>query len=415
MLDIFFWPMMFVLIPTILMGASFPLISFLALSRQDEEGKTVGTVYFFNIVGNVLGAVITGFILLPNFGTERVLLFFILTGIFFGMFIRNIFNKRINLYVRYSTVTLILLVSILFFPTRGRLYEVIHTTSRPDNYTRYLDEGRDGVVLTYLRGEKLLTYVNGHLEGMRPLPVGYFWNMEALSHAKKTRKILIIGYAGSTLAEAVLNAKGVKEVTIVELNGTLIRNLKRFDFIRRTLSDPRVKLIIDDGRRYLLRTNEKYDVILMETLRQPNAYSNNLYSREFFQLIKNHLNEGGVFLVREPAGGGMLKTFLTVFDYIKRYREFSIVSNSPLKKNIAYWNSLLEEIPSDYIRMRMLNLSKEKPQEVRKTDLSSKEFSYYKINTDWKPVSEYYIGEKIRGLLFRPPYIREHFKTPYGF
>lgn len=415
LLDVFFWPVMFMLIPTFLMGASFPLISLLALSKRDKEARTVGTVYFFNIIGNVLGAAITGFILLPYFGTEHIVLVFALTGIIFGLFMNRSLGREISLPVRFSVVSIIMAASILLFPGKGKLYEVIHTTPELNGYERYFNEGQEGVVMTYRQDEKLSIYVNGHMEGIRPLPVGYYWNMEALSHARSREKVLIIGYAGGTVAEAALNSAGVEELLIVELNGTLVKNLNRFDAIRKTLSDPRVKLIIADGRRFLLRTKDKYDVIIMETLRQPNAYSNNLYSREFFQLIKDHLNEGGTFLVREPAGGGMLKTFLTVFDHLKRYREFTLASDSPLVKDRGYWNTLLEQIPSDYVRKRMISLSGESPEVLSRSDLLWEGFSHYSINTDWKPVSEYYVGERVRGLLFIPQHVRDRFKTPYGY
>ena len=69
------------------MGASFPLLSSLAISRHNREGSTVGKVYFFNIIGNVLGGVITGFILLPILNTETTLLAFGITGLLFVLFI----------------------------------------------------------------------------------------------------------------------------------------------------------------------------------------------------------------------------------------------------------------------------------------------------------------------------------------
>lgn len=417
LLDVFFWPLIFVLIPTILMGASFPLISLLALSKQDKEAKTVGTVYFFNIIGNVLGAAITGFILLSYLGTERILLLFALTGIIFGLFIRRTPGRDISLPTRFTVVAIILVFGVIFFPGRGKLYEVIHSTPEQLNsYERYIDEGRDGVVISYKQGKKLVTYINGHLEGVRPMPVSYYWNMEALTHAKRADKVLLIGFGGGTLTEAAVNAEGVREVVIVELNGTLIDNLKRFEPVRQTLSDRKLTLVVEDGRRYLLRTNDKYDVIIMDAVRVPMAYSNNLFSIEFFQLIKEHLNEGGVFLLREHTGAGMLKTVLTVFNHVKRYREFSLVSDSPLSRDSKYWDKLMEHLPSEHFRSRMISLLSSSTSElISKNDLLREEFSYYSINTDWKPVTEYYVGAKIRGLLFIPRDIRERYKTPYGF
>jgi spermidine synthase len=63
------------------------------------------------------------------------------------------------------------------------------------------------------------------------------------------------------------------------------------------LNDPRIETVYDDARRFLLRTRDKYDVIYMDPLRSTTAYSNNLYSREFFELAKARLNPNGVIMV----------------------------------------------------------------------------------------------------------------------
>jgi predicted membrane-bound spermidine synthase len=68
--DVFVWPLIFVLAPTLLMGASFPVVAALALVHRERQGKTVGIVYFCIILGNTLGGILTGFVLLPFLGSE---------------------------------------------------------------------------------------------------------------------------------------------------------------------------------------------------------------------------------------------------------------------------------------------------------------------------------------------------------
>ena len=65
--DTIFWPALFMLVPTLLMGASFPLVAFLANgSDHPREAAATGTLYFWNVMGNVLGALATGFLLIPG-------------------------------------------------------------------------------------------------------------------------------------------------------------------------------------------------------------------------------------------------------------------------------------------------------------------------------------------------------------
>ncbi len=131
-LDIFFWPGVFIFVPTVLMGASFPLISYLGLTRQDQEGKTVGTVYFFNVAGNLLGGIVTGFILLPLIGSELSLLFFSLIGITFILFKGNAFIPKNIVLVLVCCVFSICFLPALrqnftgqYIPRQGRTIALI--------------------------------------------------------------------------------------------------------------------------------------------------------------------------------------------------------------------------------------------------------------------------------------------------
>jgi spermidine synthase len=90
--DVFIWSSLFVLIPTLLIGASFPLISFLALTKENQEGRTVGLVYFFTIIGNAHAGILTGLLILPRFGTEPTLAIFCAIGIAFGIGAKKLGN-----------------------------------------------------------------------------------------------------------------------------------------------------------------------------------------------------------------------------------------------------------------------------------------------------------------------------------
>jgi fucose permease len=92
--DVFLWPFAFVLLPTVLMGASFPTAAALALVRRDRQGSTVGMVYFLTIIGNTLGGILTGYVLLPYFGTEHSVALFGTIAIGFGAGVQNSAARR---------------------------------------------------------------------------------------------------------------------------------------------------------------------------------------------------------------------------------------------------------------------------------------------------------------------------------
>jgi spermidine synthase len=396
LVDVFFWPALFVLVPTILMGASFPLLSSLALSRQNKEGSTVGIVYFFNIAGNVLGGIVTGFILLPILKTETTLLVFGITGFLFVVFITNIAKTPIPRAWRFAFAGGVIVASLFFFPSNGQLYKIMHNSI---GSTISFSEGVDGVILTQRNSDRnspyrTMLYINGSLHGVLPNYSYYGTIGELFGYVHKPEKVLIIGYGFGIFTDAVLMLDDVKKVTLVELSETLINNLKEIPFCARAMADERLDLIIDDGRRYLLRTPEKFDLIIMDPLRPTWAYSNNLYSVEFFKLAQSRLKEGGILFVGIDGKEVMAKTLISVFEHVRYYDFCFFASNTPFAETDSGTQNYLSIFPPhdrDIIArwLKQIKCIGEKPFIIQKT-------AGYPINTDLKPVSEYYLGLQMK-------------------
>lgn len=394
MVDVFFWPLVFVFIPTIFMGASFPLISLLALSSKNKEGETIGRVYFFNISGNVLGGIVTGFILLPLLGTENTLLTFSLTGILLGLCINSFNGRHIPIAKRAVAALAMIFFALLIFPGQGQLYEIMHI-SPGDEFEPYFEENIDGIVMTYQHGEKTWNYINGLMHGLRPSPASYYEAAEAVSFAPGVDNILIIGYGTGSIAEAVLRMDNTKRVTLIELSDALIDNLTKIPLFEEMLSDNRLNLIIDDGRRFLLRTDEKYDLILIDPLRSTTAYSNNLYSRQFFELANEHLKPGGIFMVWMDEYRVMPNTVMSAFEHSRVYDFFCLGSNRPFRENQELRLHVLESFTEDE-RAKILLWGSRESGDPGDTSNISRLTKGYPVNSDLNPVTEYYIGLKAK-------------------
>lgn len=394
-LDVFLWPIFFIMVPTILMGASFPLISFLALKRSDREASTIGTTYFFNIAGNVLGGIVTGFILLRYLGTEMTLLGFALVGVLFGLCISKLTGDKLGIGRRTGVVMICIVLALIFFPKKGELYDTMHI-SPGNEYKSYFEEGIDGIIMTYNIGDKMKNYINGLSHGYRPGPGYYRLAVETLSCAPKVDHVLIIGYGLGSITEAVAKNDAVKKITIVEINRDLMENLEKMETFRELLSDRRIELVIEDARRLLLRTDDKYDVVLMDPLRTTTSYSNNIYSAQFFELVKDHMNPGGIFNIYIEEHNVLPKTVLHVFEYIRAYRNFFLASTMPIKLNSERREKHIANFP-EQTRAEMAKIHSKDTYSGNQDDIR-KIGSHYPINQDWKPVNEYYLGSRIREL-----------------
>uniref|UniRef100_A0A7C3MQW7 Polyamine aminopropyltransferase n=1 Tax=Dictyoglomus thermophilum TaxID=14 RepID=A0A7C3MQW7_DICTH len=133
----------------------------------------------------------------------------------------------------------------------------------------------------------------------------------------KEKKVLIMGGAeGATLRE-VLRHKDVKEAVMVDIDGEVVRVSKEFlpEWHQGSFEDHRTKLIIDDARAYLERTEDQFDVIISD-LSEPMEGSPavKLFTYEFYNIVKQHLKEDGIFVMQAGTTHHLKIYFHTVMN-----------------------------------------------------------------------------------------------------
>ncbi len=158
--------------------------------------------------------------------------------------------------------------------------------------------------------------------------------------------LVISGGISGTLKE-ILKYPSVRQVDYVEINPAIIRLGKKYFPLP---DDPRIRIIIKDARRYLARTTEKYDVILVNVPPPVTAQINRYYTAAFFRMAKTHLNAGGVISLRLPASqnylgeeetginGLIYATLASVFPHVlivPGEKNYFLASEEPLSLHIA--------------------------------------------------------------------------------
>jgi predicted membrane-bound spermidine synthase len=381
-MDVLLWPSVFVFIPTILMGLSFPVAAVLARQDETEDANAVGRIYFLTVLGNVAGGLVTGLLLLPLIGTEHTLQLFILVALAFGLLNAAEFRYRsISMMV-----VLVLMGAIPFFPKSGALYEPLLPRPKSNEHL-YLQEGREGIVATYLGpNDAVLNLINGWVHGGRPGYPAFFDAIQTLSHARVADRVLLIGYGTGASADAILKDPRVKNLVVVEINHALMRNLTKITLFRKLLAEPRIDFRYGDARHFLVCSREQFDVIAMAPLRSKEPLSNNLYSRQFFQLVKNHLRPGGIFFAWSDEPAIVPATLSVVFKHILMYRSFTLASSKPIRNN----ERLERQLFNSYSEMERRHI-KEAAKTVYLVEAKASKFPNLKlINEDWRPLCEYY-------------------------
>ncbi|MBI3500574.1 MAG: fused MFS/spermidine synthase [Bacteroidetes bacterium] len=391
--DIFFYPLLFVLIPTIIMGASFPLINEITKRKINAEGNTVGNIYFFNVLGNVMGGMLTGFVLLPLIKTSGTLAVFSSVN---TLFLLGTIRRKQNKIPAIILAAILIIFNFLAFPDNYSFYSSIHSNYphkfKSNNHKTALEEGRQSVIVTYYNDTSVYrNFINGSSHGFRPGYTYYYECLESIRYAKKAENILIIGFGAGSITEAFLKFPSTKKVTLVEINKTLLDNFAKIPEIKNILFHPKLITVIEDGRRFLNSVNEKFDIILLDPLRSQVAYSNNINSKEFFGIVKTHLSSDGIVMVGGQYDPVKTKTLHLALPEIRCYKFFLLGALKPFSVN--------EEAASRYLttfnNWQVKNIL-EQNSYIGDYFSMSIQFCNYPCNTDWKPVNEYYLGKEYK-------------------
>ena len=182
-----------------------------------------------------------------------------------------------------------------------------------------------------------------------------------------------------------------------------MKNLIKMPLFQKILDDQRINVIIDDARRYLLSSGKKFDSILTTPPRMTEAYNNNINSVEFFAIIKQSLRPQGTFMIWAEEPAIMNWTLIQAFDHLLAYSSFSIVSNDPIREFPKVRRSLLNQLDPK-TQKHVLTIYQKKTGNNAghfwgDIDFVKKYLGPASINTDLKPVSEYYLGMQYRAWL----------------
>lgn len=291
------------ILPTFGFGATFPVVSRLAARSLAGIGATVGRLYAANVAGAILGAFATGFVLLPAVGVDLSLRTLGAALLMLGVILilaSPSARKAEGAVAALAGAAVALAVVVLGPPDVSR---AIHQ--------RWLKPGerlafyREGVEATVMVGEPSSAesglgkriLVNGSSasnSGYFGLSVNRIQGSLPFLFERPPRKVLAICF-GTGITFGTLAQFDVERVDGVEISPDVLRAAPRFAVDNYdVVHDPRVRLHIDDGRNFLLKSRERYDVITMEPMPPALAGVANFYTRDFYALCRRRLEPGGL-------------------------------------------------------------------------------------------------------------------------
>jgi spermidine synthase len=321
-----------ILPPTLFWGASFPLACAAIAKRGEDSGRAAGAIYAANTLGGIVGALAVSLVLIPSIGSqqsERVLLIASAIG---GVIVLIPILRRSGLGLAglAASVGVACLLAWSVDPVPGELiaYGRRMALNAGQSKVLYAAEGiNSSVAITEWPNNTIYVNVNGHVEATTEIydmklqrMVGH---LPALLHPNP-KSVLGIGFGAGVSAGTFTRYAGIQKITICEIEPLIPPASTRFfgDADYRVALDPRTHIVFDDARHYLLTTTDKFDIIASDPLDVFIKGTAALYSKEYFESVKSHLNPGGMFTLYvplyetdEPTIKSELATFFEAFPY----------------------------------------------------------------------------------------------------
>jgi spermidine synthase/MFS family permease len=320
--------------PTVLMGMTFGLLQRAVQTDVRVLGRRLGWLQTANITGSMLGALGTGLVLMRSFGSVGTLRILVGAGaVFLFLYVRTSHARN-----RWRLLAAALAVGaiLITMPTAPALWACLHGTT--PNVALSAEDG-SGVSMIKpppASGASEMAYANGLGQGTLP-----YGNIHTALSAfplmlhPNPEAIAIIGLGSGDTSFSAGGRRETRVIDSIEIVAAELDTLQAlsensgYRALRMLLHDARVNHVFTDGRAYLRRTDRRYDIIEADALRPHSAYSGNLYSVEYFQLLIDRLKPGG-FAVSWVPTDRVLETMILVFPHVRVFSGIAIGSGTPI-------------------------------------------------------------------------------------
>jgi spermidine synthase len=303
-----------------------------------ESLETTGLLTMVNTVGAALGALLAGFVLLPKLGMEKSFFLLSFSYVLVAIFVSDRTQQVQSKMKNYATIAVaaVFLISIALFPF-GSMKERILSIGEANlvgQDRRWVPVAiREGLTETSQFWQRRVAnkpvytwlFTNNHamsttgINGRRYMKL--FVYLPAAIHPNLKNALLICYGVGCT-AQALTETPGIKSIDVIDISSDILDSSQIVypDQKDNPLKDPRVRSRVEDGRFFLQTTENHYDLITGEPPPPLMAGVVNLYSEEYFQLIYDRLNEGGIATywlpvnqLTDSGAKSIIKAFCNVF------------------------------------------------------------------------------------------------------
>jgi spermidine synthase len=326
-----------------LLGASFPLALAAMAGNGNDPARPVAGIYAANTAGAIVGALATSLWLIPTFGTQRAQQLLIGLSAMSAFFVliphtwsscpqqaahhetprlTARWNRGLIVLSAWAGVALLLVWSVAPIPAISIAYGRYAANWIGQARVIYAGEGiNSSVAVTTLPSGDMNFHVSGKVEASTNLAdmrlQRMLGHLPALVH-RSPRSALIVGMGAGVTAGSFVPYPDINRIVIAEIEPLVPKVIARYfgAYNNNVVRDPRVEIVYDDARHYVLGTPERFDIITTDPIHPWVKGSAALYTREYFEVLAAHLNQGGVVALWVPlyeSTPDMVKTEIATF------------------------------------------------------------------------------------------------------
>jgi len=402
------------------------------LNRGSQGATSIGKVYIYETIGTLIGGIFFTYLLIPYFHSMKIalgiaILNLIICPILLGKFWRN--ARKLTKILGFISVVLMLLFCFILSTNGADNIQRLSIAKQwqGQNVVHYQNSIYGNVVVTK-RQEQYTIFSDGIPIITTPTPdiafMEEFVHLTMLFHAAPKEILIISGGAGGIINEVLKHP--VERIDYVELDPLILEVVKRYStpLTNTELTSPKLNILYLDGRYFIKKTSNKYDIILIGLSDPQDLQVNRLFTKEFFLLAKSRLKQEGILVFNLPGSltylGEELKnlnlcilnTLKDVFSYIKiipgdganlylasQFEDISLINHKELIQRLNKRDLQVRLLTPAHIEYKLHS-------RWSNWFLESLEHGTNRINKDFHPLGVFYslaywnalFSPKLRGL-----------------
>ena len=387
---VFYSSFLILLLVSIPHGALFTYGCKIYAQKIREDASSIGKVYVLETIGSIMGGLGVTFLLIQYLNSFEIAFLISLINTFISIFLLSpryrlsFFSLRKGLW-GLSIVLTVFFACLLFTPLSKEIHRSSVRSQWKELHVIHYENSIYGNITITQRGEQYTFFADGVPSITIPVPdiaaIEDHVHFPMLFHEKPESILILSGGAGGMIQEVLKYP--VTRVDYVELDPLLLTLIQKFPtpLTQAEFSDPRVKIHYTDGRFFVNRTQNRFDLIFIGLSAPQELQTNRFFSSEFFSIAKRKMKANGIVVLTLPGSltyispelrdlnACILGTLRTVFRSVR-------VIPGDTNLFLGSDSKTLEEVTDEEVMKRL-------EERKIKTSLITKKYVAYRLHERW--------------------------------